>query len=80
MRQGEVSDQSGTSWFPVITASSCKVAVLVLSIIIPCHEVEGGYRFRCRPSVRHSVRLSRNRFRSITQKLFNISKPNLVYS
>ena len=31
-------------------------------------------------AVRHSVRLSRNRFRSITQKLFNISKPNLVYS
>ena len=24
-------------------------------VIIPRHEVEGGYRFRCRPSVRHSV-------------------------
>ena len=38
-------------------------------VIIPRHEVEGGYRFRCRPSVRHSVRLSRNRFRSITQTI-----------
>ena len=47
------------------------------TVIIPRHEVEGGYRFRCRPSVRHSVCLSRNRFRSITQKLFHISKQNL---
>ena len=30
----------------------------IIIIIIPRHEVEGGYRFRCRPSVRHSVRLS----------------------
>ena len=33
-----------------------------------------------RPSVIPSFRLSRNRFRSITQKLFHISKPNLIYS
>ena len=33
MGQGQVSDQSGTSWYPVITASSYKVAVLVMSII-----------------------------------------------
>ena len=31
--QGQVSDQSGTSWYPVITASSYKVAVLVMPII-----------------------------------------------
>jgi len=44
----------------------------------------GGFRPSVRPSIipsfRHSVRLSQNRFQSITQKLFNISKPNLGYS
>jgi len=33
MGQGKVSDQSGTSWHLVITASTYKVAVLVMSII-----------------------------------------------
>ena len=33
MGQGQVSDQSGTPWYPVITASSYKVAVLVMSLI-----------------------------------------------
>ena len=33
MGQGQVSDQSGTSWYPVITASSYKVAVLIMSLI-----------------------------------------------
>ena len=33
MGQGQVSDQSGMSWYPVITASSYKVVVLVMSII-----------------------------------------------
>ena len=33
MGQGQVSNQSGTSWYPVITASSYKVAVLVMSLI-----------------------------------------------
>ena len=32
MGQGQVSDQSGTSWYPVITASSYKVAVLIMSL------------------------------------------------
>ena len=32
MGQGQVSDQSGTSWYPV-TASSYKVTVLDMSII-----------------------------------------------
>ena len=31
--QGHLSDQSGTSWYPVITASSNKVAVLIMSNI-----------------------------------------------
>ena len=31
--QGQVSNQSGTSWYPVITANSYKVAVLVMSLI-----------------------------------------------
>jgi len=38
-----------------------------LLLIIPRHEVEGGYRFRCRPSVRHSVIPS---FRSSVPKSF----------
>ena len=33
MGQGQVSDQSGTSLYPVITATSYKVAVLVMSIL-----------------------------------------------
>ena len=33
MGQGHVSHQSGTSWFPVITASSSKVTVLITSLI-----------------------------------------------
>ena len=33
MGQGQVSDQSGTSLYPVITASSYKVAILVMSLI-----------------------------------------------
>ena len=33
MGQGQVSDQSVTSWYPVITAGSYKVAVLVTSLI-----------------------------------------------
>ena len=28
---------------------------IIKGLIIPRHEVEGGYRFRCRPSVHHSV-------------------------
>ena len=30
--QGQVSNQSGTSWYPVITANSFKVAVLIMSL------------------------------------------------
>ena len=33
MGQGQVANQSGTSWYPVITASSYEVAVLVMSLI-----------------------------------------------
>ena len=33
MGQGQVSDQSGTSWYSVITASSYNVAVLIMSAI-----------------------------------------------
>ena len=33
MGQGQVSNQSGTSWYPVITGSSYKVAVLIMSLI-----------------------------------------------
>ena len=33
MGQGQVSNQSGTSWDPVITASIYKVAVLIMSLI-----------------------------------------------
>ena len=33
MGQGQVSDQSGASWYPVITASSYKVAVLIMCLI-----------------------------------------------
>ena len=33
MGQGQVSDQSGTSWYLVITVSSYKVAVLIMSLI-----------------------------------------------
>ena len=33
MGQGQVSDQSGTCWYPVITASNYKVAVLIMSLI-----------------------------------------------
>ena len=33
MGQGQVSNQSRTSWYPVITASGYKVAVRVLSLI-----------------------------------------------
>ena len=33
MGQGQVSDQSGASWYPVITASSYKVAVLIMSLV-----------------------------------------------
>ena len=33
MGQGQVSNQSGMSWYPVTTASSYKVAVLVMSLI-----------------------------------------------
>ena len=33
MGQGQVSDQSGVSWYPVITVSSYKVAVLITSLI-----------------------------------------------
>ena len=33
MGQVHVSNQSGTSWYPVITASSYKVTVLVMSLI-----------------------------------------------
>ena len=60
------------------------LSFVVNMVIIPRHEVEGdiglgAVRPSVIPSFRHSVRLSQNRFRSITQKLFNISKPNLVY-
>ena len=33
MDQGQVSNQSGTSWYPVITANSYKVVVLIISLI-----------------------------------------------
>ena len=33
MGRGQVSNQSGTIWYPVITASSYKVAVLIMSLI-----------------------------------------------
>ena len=33
MGQGQVSDQSRTSWYPVITTSSYKVAVIIMSLI-----------------------------------------------
>ena len=34
MSQGQVSNQSGMSWYPVITASRYKVAVLIMNIIV----------------------------------------------
>ena len=33
MGQGQVSNQSGMSWYPVITTSSYKMAVLITSLI-----------------------------------------------
>ena len=33
MGQGQVSNQSGTSWCPVITAGSYKVAVVIMYLI-----------------------------------------------
>ena len=38
---GQVSNQSGTSWYPVITANSYKVAVLVMSLINYIHYTKG---------------------------------------
>ena len=40
MGQGQVANQSGTSWYPVITASSYKVAVLVLRAYIENRSME----------------------------------------
>ena len=33
MGQGQVSGQSGTSWYPVITVSGYKMAVLIMRLI-----------------------------------------------
>ena len=42
MGQGQVYDPCGTSWYPVITASSYKVIFIVMSVITSATEGEGG--------------------------------------
>ena len=46
MGKGQVSNQSGTYWYPVITASSCEVAVPIMSFInyvTPVHKRHTRY-------------------------------------
>ena len=59
MGQGRVSNQSGTSWYPVITASSYKVALVIMFLIrSSLHLSRDDLIKPVSKSVRTSVRLS----------------------